>query len=478
MRFNIPRRQFLIGGSALLAGSLMGRYAFADDQKLVDVAGSAAPELEPKPTAEDLVGGPKWTPPDLTGTTLRLWGLNYAPHVERYKLLIKRFTDATHAAVTLEPQDQIWNTALTSLASGNPPDLFCLMGRMSDSLIKQGGLLDVSDAVYKDTGIDIAKWWFPEALQAYTWGGKYYGVPVEGNAHSGVSVRLDLVEAAGSKLDGLWPGAAAESDWPAKGVRFDSYDQLFQFGQALTQKDGDTVKTWGMNRQGWETLSIASLMWQQGVMWFDEESNKFAFDSDAGVQALEYLVTKPYAMKLESKLAVGNCVNAFVAGQSALSVGNDSAAGEGTKAGFKATNVVQPSIVAGQDPKFIGEGGWGFEIPVGAKNESAAIEFLKFMTTYEAQFTWSQIYGGMSPACQPLVKSEIYAGDSPLKVGQRRLLTSGANTRFMGHGWDPQIDQLISSIVDVMREGKTDAKQTAAELQKQVTDQQQRYLNS
>ena len=52
------------------------------------------------------------------------------------------------------------------------------------------------------------------------------------------------------------------------------------------------------------------------------------------------------------------------------------AAGEGTKAGFKATNVGQPSIVAGQDPKFIGEGGWGFEIPVGAKNESAAIEFL------------------------------------------------------------------------------------------------------
>src|SRR5579862_3857947 len=107
MPFHLPRRQFLLGGSALVAGSLLNRTgAFADDQKLVNVAGSAAAELQPNPTPDVLVGGPTWNPPDLTGKTLRLWGLNYAPHVERYQLLIKRFTDATHAAVTLEPQDE------------------------------------------------------------------------------------------------------------------------------------------------------------------------------------------------------------------------------------------------------------------------------------------------------------------------------------------------------------------------------------
>ncbi len=67
--------------------------------------------------------------------TLRVRASTTAPH-ERYKLLIDRFTKATKASVALEPQDEIWNTALTSLASGNPPDVFGLMGRMSDALIK------------------------------------------------------------------------------------------------------------------------------------------------------------------------------------------------------------------------------------------------------------------------------------------------------------------------------------------------------
>lgn len=470
----ISRRGILIGGSLLATGSLFARGALAAE-KLEAPAGSAAAELQPDPTPEDLVGGPAWTAPDLSGHTLRLWGLNYAPHVERYKLLIDRFAKATNAAVTLEPQDEIWNTALTSLASGNPPDVFCLMGRMSDALIKHDGLVDVTDSVYKATGIVEDKWWFPEALQAFTWSGKHYGVPVEGNAHAGVSVRLDLIEAAGSAVDGIWPGAIAESDWAAKGAGFSSYDEMFKLAAALQQKDGDTVKIWGQNRQGWELLSLASLMWQQGVLWFDEEKNEFSFDSDAGVQALDYLVTKPYQLGIEQKLAVGNTVNAFVAGQAALAIGNDSAAGEGTKAGFKATNVVQPSLKSGARPSFVGEGGWGFEIPRGAKNEAAAIEFLKFVTTYDAQFTWSQIYGGMSPACRPLVNSAIYQGDSPLKVGQRRLLTASPDTRFMGHGWDPQIDQMVGPIIDIMREGKANAKETAATLQDQISRQQRRY---
>lgn len=468
MTFKVSRRAFVAGGASLAAGGLLaGSRAWAQD----------APRLTPAPDPADLAGGPDWTPPDLGGQTLRMWGLNYAPHVEHYNYLIDRFGELTGATINLEPQDDILNTSLTALASGNPPDLFCLMGRMSDALVRAGGLLDVTDAVFGDLGIDNDAWFFPDPLQAYTFGGRIYGVPVEGNAHAGVSVRLDLIEAAGSAVDGLWPGAVPESEWASgAGIGFNDYDQMYNLAAALAQEGDDGARIWGQNRQGWELLCIASLMWQQGVFWFDEESNEFSFDSDAGVEALEYIVTRPYELGIESKLAVGNTVNAFVAGQTALSVGNDAAAGEGEKVGFPATNLVQPSIIPGETPLFVGEGGWGFEIPVGARNEAAAIEFLKFMTTYEAQFTWSQIYGGHTPACRALVNSEIYQGDSSLKVGQRRLLTAGPNTRFMGHGWDPQIYPMVGTIVDVMREGRMTARETAAELQQQIGAQQQRYL--
>lgn len=489
MTFHPSRRQFMLGSSALLATTLAGcstgkgmssagaSASASAAPSLIAPTGSAGKELEPNLKTADLTGGPQWTPPDLSGQTLTLWGLNYAPHIERYKLLIKRFQAATGATVKLQPQDDMIKQSLTSFAGGNPPDVLCIMGKMSDQLVKQGGLLDLT-GMYADLKIDMAGWWMPEAIQAYTFGDKLYGIPVEGNAHAGVGARLDLISAAGSKVDGLWPGAEKESDWPTKGVHFESFDQMFQLASALTQKSGEKVKVWGQNRQGWDTQQLASLLSQQDVAWWDEGAGQFNLNNDACVAALELMVPKPYGMKIESNLAVGNSVNAFVAGQAALGIGNDSAAGEGTKAGFKATNVVHPSIVDGAVPKFVGEGGWGFEVPLKAKNQAAAIEFAKFITTYEAQFTWSQIYGGMSPACHALLKSEIYLGDSPLKQGQRRLLTAGANTTYQGHGYDPQIEPLIITIMGTLREGKSTPKDTAADLQKQVTAQQQRYART
>lgn len=487
MSLQPSRRQFLVGGTTLFAGTLVGCStsgsasgpATSAPPKIIAPTGKAAAELTPNPKPKDLVGGPNWDPPDLSGKTLTMWGLNYAPHVERYKILIGMFEKKTNAKINLQPQDDVLKQTLTSMAGGNPPDMVCLMGKMSDDVVKQGGLLDITDAVYGSAGIDMQKWWLPEPLQAYTWNGKIYGVPVEGNAHSAVSVRVDLLEKAGSAVDGLWPGAEPESAWPAKGVYFESLEQMFKLAQALTEKSGDKIKVWGQNRQGWELQNLASIMWQQDTMWWDEGARAFNFNNDATIQALDAMVTKPYSMKIESKLGVGNSVNAFVAGQAALGIGNDSADGEGTKAGFKATNVVQPSIVAGAAPKFIGEGGWGFEVPARAKNQEAAVEFLKFMTTYDAQFVWSQIYGGMAPAIRAVIKSDIYQGDTLLKQGVRRTLTAGENTTFQGHGYDPQIEStIIPAIFGSLREGKIKSKEAAAELQQQCTAQQQRYSRS
>ncbi len=485
MTFQPSRRQFVVGSSALVAGTLVGcstnngpAAPSTSQPSLVAPSGTAAPELQPDASKVDVTGGPQWTPADLSGATLTMWGLNYAPHIERYKLMVKRFEEATGATVKLQPQDDVGQQMLTSLAGGNPPDVVCLLGIASDQLVSQGGLLDLTDVVYGDLKIDMPKWWLPDAIGAYTFGGRQFGVPVESSPHAGVSCRLDLIAAAGSKVDGLWPGAEPEDAWPAKGVHFQDFDQMFELAKALQQKSGEKVKVWGQNGQGWEIHRLAAMMFQQDTLWWDEAAGTFNLDNDSCVQALEYMITKPYALGIEANLAAQSTVNAYVAGQTALAIGNDSAAGEGTKAGFKGTNVVQPSIVPGAEPKFLGPGGWGFEVPVKAKNQAAGIEFARFATTYEAQFTFSQIYGGMSPACRALIKSEIYQGDTPLKSGQRRLLVAGENTQFQGHGFDPQVAGMFTAILGSVREGKVTTQEAAAEMQKQATAQQKRYART
>jgi ABC-type glycerol-3-phosphate transport system substrate-binding protein len=124
----------------------------------------------------------------------------------------------------------------------------------------------------------------------------------------------------------------------------------------------------------------------------------------------------------------------------------------------------------------MGEGGWGLEILKRAKNQSAAIEFARFMTTYEAQFCYSQIYSRSNmPACRPMMTSAIYAGDSPTAIGTRRALTANPNTTFKGHGYDPSAEVIIQNMIKTIREGKITPKDAAAQLQTSCTDQQKRY---
>ena len=458
-------------------GSTPSPSASTPQPTLVNVQGTAAPEIKPNPSSEDLVGGPQWTPQDFSGKTLILWGLNYAPHVERYKMLAAMFKAKTNADVKVEPQNNPQQAMLAAVAGNKTPDVVCLMAKLSGQLVKQKALMPVDDVIFSATKIDMNKWWMPDAIGSYAFDGQHLGVPVEGSG-TGFSVtgRIDMVAAAGNNATSLWPGTAKESGWPDKGVWFDSYEHMYALGAELQTSNGSKVSVWGQNRQGWDQQALSSLLYQLGVTWWDESAGTFDLDNAECVKAIQTMVTIPYGKKIESKLAVGNVVNAYVAKQAALGIGNTSCAGEGAKIKIPGENVIAPSLDPGKTPVFMGEGGWGFEIPVQAKNKDLAIEFAKFVSTYEAQFTWSQIYGGFSPACAALKKSAIYQGNSPLKRGQRRVLVALENTKYWGNGWDPQMAMIIGNEIDLVRTGKVDAAQASKDLQKQLTSQQKEFL--
>src|SRR5690606_930912 len=107
-----------------------------------------------------------------------------------------------------------------------------------------------------------------------------------------------------------------------------------------------------------------------------------------------------------------------------------------------------PSLVPENDPIYASEGGWGFEVPKGSANPELGLEFARFMTTYEAQFCWSQIYGGAPPAVVSLQRSEIFEGEADMATTQRRTTFAGPNMEFWGHGRDPQVEAIISEVIE------------------------------
>ena len=430
-------------------------------------------ELEPPPDAPPFDGGPSWEPQNLGGKQMVLWGLEYDPHIERYEILADTFEKRTGATVEVQPQAwPIDEKVMTAMAGGTPPDVICWMGFVSEPIIRQKGILPIDDLVFAPLGLDSDEYWFPGAIGAYTFEGAHYGVPVE-NEWDGYTVtgRIDLVEEAGDEAAALWPASQGED-----GYQFESYDDLFALAEILQQKDdAGNIQIWGLNSTGWEMWSFLSVVRSLGTDWWEPENKRFNLDSDAAVEGLRLLIETPFERGIEGVLGMSH-VNAFVAGQIALGRGNGTTAGEAWKLDIQGENVIAPPPVKGGESLWLGSGGWGFELTSKAPNEDVAIEFMKFMCTYEAQYVFSQIYGGSPPSTRALIGSDIYQGDHPVKVGMRRQLKALENFNFWGFGW-PQggVSSAIAEAITAMREGTLTAQETAQQMQSAATEAYKLY---
>lgn len=490
MAISPSRRNFLLGSSGLLAASALAACSSGSGggSPVTPPSGGESPtevsdpnagsdDLVPNPSAEDLVGGPTWSPPDLSGQTLVMWGLNYAPHVDRYNALANMFSELTGCEVKVQPQDSPQDALMPAIVGGNAPDVICLMGRMSAQYVKEGGLHALNDEVYAELGIDNEVWWAPDAIGCYTFpDGNIYGVPLESGSGLGNSVvlRTDLYDQLSDDIKALSPWSIPEAEWDGfHGRQFKTWDDLYAVTSAMAElaKDVDP-KVWAVNRQSWDTPQLAGLMLQLGTKFWDQDSQTYHFDDGAAEAAIEAMVTYPYSQGYEAKLAGESMIDNFIAGQVAGAVGNGGAVSGAADIGMASQGFLLPSLVPENDPIYASEGGWGFEVPKGSANPELGLEFARFMTTYEAQFCWSQIYGGAPPAVVSLQRSEIFEGEADMATTQRRTTFAGPNMEFWGHGRDPQVEAIISEVIESVRAGDLNPAQAAAELQEKAVAQQ------
>jgi ABC-type glycerol-3-phosphate transport system substrate-binding protein len=382
----ISRREFLrLAAATLGTGALAACVAPAAPPP-------AAPAEEAKPAATPAAEA------GLEGKEGVLWGLKYDPHVEGYNRLAALFKEKTGAILKVEPQDWPLETKFAAaLAAGTQPDVACIMGKRLPSLQIQNALLVVDDVVFKANGTDYKKVYYPDAWQAYYFQGKMWGVPGEvGGIGNGVNVPIKDLEALG--LDKNYP--PGNGNWI-----FESYEQLWECAKKLQVEEGGRVKKWGITRQGWENsgyLGVLDTIYKpQGKRWWDEENEKFNIDTPEGVQAMDYFVTKPVEMGIETQLDV-NSVDACMSGRVAIGIGNLTPVLLGEPQGFYYEAAEIPPINPNNDYVVESEGGWGFVAPRKSNNPDISVAFLRFFDSYDAMLVWEKNYGGKKSGYIPL----------------------------------------------------------------------------
>ena len=464
----VTRRAFLrtaaIGSAA---GMLAACAAPAAPKAEAPAAGFAAAGA--KPTAAPATGQ------DITGKQGTLWGLKYDPHVDAYNRLGAMFNKKTGASLKVEPQDWPLETkVITALSAGTSPDVVCIMGKVLPPLHMQKVLLPCMDLIYKPISIDPYKDFFSDAAGAYTWGSDIYGVPVEVNS-VGTMVNVPVEDVAAAKLSDKYP--------PSNGkVFFESYEDMFELGKALQKKEGDKVSRWGLSSQGWESISLLSIVRSQGVEWWDKDKQKFNVNSDAGVKALEYLVEKPVKMGIETQFDQTSS-EAALQGKVAIVRGNTGPSLQGKDLGFHYEMCGAPKV-NGKDPLFIGEAGWGFVSLKSAKNQDIAVSFLQMMATPEGQKEYSKIYGGLISSTRSLgSKFDWFKDPSPdsPNVKAAKIMIEGLlpNTVYYGEqfGYASEIDKACGEVCALVRQGKATAAEGAKLLQERFENQYKQYTD-
>lgn len=154
----------------------------------------------------------------------------------------------------------------TAIAGGKGPDVVYLIPDQIPQYAATGSIADVSDLIASDKS-DFR----PNAVNALSYNGKLYGVPLLMSATT-LLVNKKAMAAAGIKqAPKTWSDVLADAP------------KLKQAGYYTTEYDADPTQT--LNE------TFYPLLWQAGGQVLTPDGKQAAFNSSAGVAALTYLKT-------------------------------------------------------------------------------------------------------------------------------------------------------------------------------------------
>lgn len=241
------------------------------------------------------------------GVTLTFWhGIESSDSIKVLESKMALFQEKTGIAVNLVhygAADQVNGKIMTAVAGNKAPDLMW-WGPMNTGLMaKTGKLLKVQDLIEADPAFDKA-----DIYQGLWDGGSYEGAvwtfPFAAN-NLALYYNKDHFKAAG--LD-----PAALKTW----------EDLKTYAKALTTKDRYGLEL-SIGTGEWLTFStLLPFLWQAGGDMVSEDGKQVTFNSQAGIEALEYLAALVNEEKCAkwSETGVGYKTDNFVAGRVSMMI--------------------------------------------------------------------------------------------------------------------------------------------------------------
>ena len=160
----------------------------------------------------------------------------------------------------------------TDRMADNPPDVYLLPAWWLGNLAENG----VAIPAPEDIALDVTENYTPGAVQAVTWEGEIWGVPLD-SVPTVMIYNKAMLEEAGY-------------DRPPE-----TLEELREYAANLTLRDADgTVTQYGYSQWvgslNWNYLPFVALLYSNGGQLFDPETGLSAFNSEAGVEILQMQV--------------------------------------------------------------------------------------------------------------------------------------------------------------------------------------------
>lgn len=389
---------------------LLRSSAVAAGAALLAACGSAAPQSSSgEATPSGAAGAGATSAPAQSSGPIKLTFLSDTTNEAVIKVRnewARKFSEQ-HSGVTVEhqPIPQEYATKIQTLyAAGTPPDIYRYLQEATPivTVVEKQLHLQLDDMIARDK-YDLADF-RPDSIELYRWDGGLYALPRDyGNQN--LFYNLDLFNAAGIK--------PPPADWENKDFTFAVFQDMVK---GLTKKNGDRTEQYGfLVNRGWRPW--ASWVYNNGAAVVEKDdkglAKSIALTDPKAIEALQFLQDMMYkdgvAPRPDVESEMGG-FELFASGRVGIMLTNPSDVSRfRTIEAFKWDVGTLP--IGKAERRGTGGGGTGWAIAKGTKYPDEAWEFLKFISSAEAQL--DEVHaGGTTPSRVSVITSKDFADPS------------------------------------------------------------------
>ncbi len=305
--------------------------------------------------------------------------------------------DINYTASRSSGNTQTMEKLMGAIATGDVPDIALLDNFQVASWAAQNALMPLDEAMAK-AGFTLDEM-YAWAQEGSVYKGKTYSIPYNGDVRI-LAVNMDLFEKAGLTEADI-PRTIADIEAVAEKLTIeDNVGGFEQVGFIPWAGAGRPIYTWG---------------WAFGGDFYDAEKNEVTVNRPEIIEAVQW--EHDFAAKFgltkfvefaNGAMAGSGATDPFISGKVAMIVyRNDQIATIGT---YAPDMHYVTTVIPTKDPEHVTTwaGGWGWTLPRGAKNVDAAMEFLKYISSEEAQMTIFSTEGYSSLAVLPSVSEAVF----------------------------------------------------------------------